>query len=122
MRDIKFEILWIRNNADFTKSIEKHYTTLDRLTNGEDKFPYSEVEVIAKRQYTGEKDIDDKELYHGDIVDVDGDTQVIKFDGGAFCVDVCGQDYDFTAIGWAQSDSPITKLGNILQNPELVGN
>ena len=49
-REIKFQILWVKNNIDFTKSIEKHYTTLERLISNTDQFPYLDVEIIAKRQ------------------------------------------------------------------------
>ena len=49
-REIKFQILWVKNNIDFTKSIEKHYTTLERLISNADQFPYLDVEIIAKRQ------------------------------------------------------------------------
>ena len=123
MREIKFEILWLRNNADFTKSIEKHYTTLERLTNGEDKFPYSDVNVVARRQYAELKDKSGVEAYEGDWVKPVTSSFVtgyIVFSEGAFWVSgknrrgSCGRDL-------LAHYPEFTIEANIHQNPELVG-
>lgn len=115
--EIKFRGIDIKTGEMvFGGGIDSQRDTPIIINHGERHF----VDAKTVGQFTGEKDIDDNELYQGDIVDVDGDVQVVRFDGGAFCVDVCGFDYDFTAIGWAQSTSAISKLGNIHQNPELL--
>lgn len=66
MNEKKFEILFETHNAEFEKVINAHCTTLTRLTSGEDKFPYSDVNIIARRQFTGFLDMEGNEIYEGD--------------------------------------------------------
>jgi uncharacterized phage protein (TIGR01671 family) len=78
-------------------------------------------------QYTGHKDKNDKEIYEGDIckcIDCNGDeyTSKIEVDGGAFCIEVNNDDYDYTAIGWALKNDiqEIEVIGNIYENGDQV--
>lgn len=81
-------------------------------------------------QFTGLYDENDKEIFEGDIIKViydDGTeytTEVCTY-GGTLCVDVEGEDYDFTAIDfavdiWEANCCEFEVIGNIHDNPELL--
>lgn len=82
-------------------------------------------------QFTGLTDKNDKKMFEGDIVEVTYDdgtayiTAVCAY-GNTLCVDVEGEDYDFTAIDFAIDDwndncCEFEIIGNICDNPELLG-
>ncbi len=72
MREIKIEVMFWVHNSDFTKSIKKHYTTIDRLIDGSDTFDYCHVDIVAKRQFTGLNDVKSTDVYEGDTIDING--------------------------------------------------
>jgi len=108
MRELKFEIMFELHNKDFTKSIGKHYTTLDRIIDGRDNCDYSAIDIIANRQYTGLKDTNGKEIYEGDVVYIAGY-------GDYLC------EFPFTELCDAAMECDIGNIiGNIHENPELL--
>lgn len=111
MRDIKFEIMFTVHNADFTTRIAKHYTTLDRLTNGNDNMSYDDIEIITKRQFTGFTDKDGTDWYEGDVILWGENYEEIIFDDEmqGFC----------TESSMLCKDTMVL-VGNKFQSPELL--
>ena len=77
-------------------------------------------------------DINGTEMFEGDVLKIksyDYDYEYITqvyYSCHALCVDIYGQDYDFTAIGfaddiWDEDCCEIEVIGNIYDNPELLG-
>ncbi|MBD0788203.1 hypothetical protein HUO09_17750 [Vibrio sp. Y2-5] len=117
---MKYQILWVRHLCDFTKEISDHYTDIDRLTSGADIFPYNDVEIIAKRRFTGRTTFNGDEIYEGDILtnldpDVD-DTPVI--------VEWSQQEAGFVIDGTNLTETVVHNdeliiIGDIYRTPEL---
>ena len=90
-------------------------------------------EVIPETvgQYTGLTDDNGKKIFEGDILGVTNDDPdydyitKVSFECNTLCVDVEGQDYDYTSIGfaadiWDCECDRIEVIGNIHDNPELL--
>jgi uncharacterized phage protein (TIGR01671 family) len=76
---------------------------------------------------SGEEDKYNNNIYDGDIIKcVDSEDEeyitTVKYDDGAFIVNVHGCDWDYTAIGWAMINDirDVEVIGNSYQNPELL--
>jgi len=124
-KEIKFQILWKKHNRDFTTEIAEHYTTLDRLMDKKDKFPYQYVEIIAKRQFTGLVDKNGKEIYEGDIVNDKfdcGQIKEIRWNEKTACFCYYCDKLDFSWDGLSDSVTHGEVIGNIHENPELLDN
>jgi uncharacterized phage protein (TIGR01671 family) len=120
MREIKIEVMFEVHNSDFTKKIAKHYTSVDRLTSGQDKFKYNEVDIIAKRQFTGLQDKDGVDIYEDDIVDgvIHQDYSInigrVLYDYNGYRILTLTKSVQFTLT------EKLTVIGNIYENPELL--
>lgn len=87
-------------------------------------FKKEDIELL---RYTGEKDKKGTEIYNGDILkclDHDENEYIttVRFDSGAYVIDVNQSEYDYTAIGWALERDVLEaeRIGNKWENPELL--
>lgn len=91
------------------------------------------VEVIPETvgEYTNLTDCHDKMIFEGDILGITNDDTdydyitKVYLDCDTLCVDVQGQDYDYTSIGfaveiWDDECDRVEVIGNIYNNPELL--
>ena len=92
-----------------------------------------EVDPETVGQYTGITDDNGKKIFEGDILGVTNDDPdydyitKVYLDCDTLCVDVQGQDYDYTSIGfaieiWGDECDRVEIIGNIYDNPELLLN
>lgn len=82
---------------------------------------FDEIELM---QYTGLKDMREKEIYEGDIVKLRANhgIGVIKYydEWGAFVVEYI-KSKPLTVLGMSYYKEDIEVIGNIYENPELLG-
>jgi hypothetical protein len=121
--DIKFEIMFKLHNKDFTQSISKHYTSIARLTNGLDTFDYEGNDIVAKRLFTGVKDINGTDIYTDDLLHELDPCQwkpaQVKFSDGAFYINLTKRcRYPINAKYIKENELVI--VGNAHENPELI--
>lgn len=115
--------LYIRNDGQYEISFYDKYFDSERFTY--DVIP----ETVG--QYTGITDDNGKKIFEGDILGVTNDDPdydyitKVYFECNTLCVDVEGQDYDYTSIGfaveiWDNECDRVEVIGNIHDNPELL--
>ena len=89
-------------------------------------------EVIPETvgQFTGRWDEDCNKIFEGDILEISYDdgtayTTEVRAYGSTLCVNIEGEDYDFTAIDfaidiWKDNCCEYKVVGNVFDNPELL--
>lgn len=135
MREIKFRGLydgkWIYGYLIKEKRKKIFSIYSDDLAD-ERSFPVFEVDPKTVGQYMGQNDKKNQELFDGDIVKVPPNHIFdIKYRLGRICYDdfsvpcLVRNDYpeiiDFAEIGAKGGFNQIEKIGNIHDNPELLG-
>jgi len=132
MRDIRFRA-WdvkskymVESDQLIATIISRHIKEGRGLQNGNGPEPKKEDYILM--QYTGLKDKNGKEIYEGDIVkdSAMGETAVIGFSGGNFTYTFtkkAGQVYvDCFDVSTEYCGAWHEVIGNIYENPKLLGN
>ena len=108
-REIKFKVF---DNVDYMSG------SFDLIDFYEGRIQFTNECIVM--QFTGLKDINDKEIYEGDILEICNGSincfpwmqknSVVVFKNGSFNVPI----WDFDSTHW------IKVIGNIYENPELL--
>ncbi len=116
---------WVYGNYAVTDNNEKQHFIFQNKA-----FEF-EVDPETVGQYTGITDDNEKKIFEGDILGVTNDDPdydyitKVYLNCNTLCVDVQGQDYDYTSIGfateiWDDECDQVEIIGNIYDNPELL--
>lgn len=117
-RDLKFRA-WDKDNKRFLEQFDFIRYSDGTLGVSDSTPPFNKYGPTVLMQYTGLKDKNGKEIYEGDVIDVDGVTWYVEFGNGQYVLRcTCHYpDGDFYVF----EDSPQYEvIGNIYEHPELV--
>ena len=116
---------WVYGNYAVTDNNEKQHFIFQNKA-----FEF-EVDPETVGQYTGIIDDNVKKIFEGAILSITNDDPdydyitKVYLDCNTLCVDVQGQDYDCTSIGfaigiWDDECDRLEVIGNIYDNPEML--
>lgn len=106
--DKRYEVIEEVTDLEFFNTGKGTLTTIEAFGNLRNS-NLSDVELM---QYTGLKDQNYIEIYEGDIIEVDGETSVIKSEPGGFII---------SGLPLVEvSNYGMKVIGNIHENPELL--
>lgn len=76
--------------------------------------------LLVLQLYSGLKDINDKEIYEGDILEFNGERGFVHFGAGAFFIDGAGPMYDHVKSVTPDILEDWVVIGNIYENIDLL--
>ena len=125
MREIKFRA-WLKGKKIMGEVLGIDILHKEIFFSNEDVdcYEHTDFKDIELMQYTGLKDKNNKEIYEGDIVKLRANhgIGVIKYsdEWGAFVVEYI-KPRPLAVLGMNYYEEDIEILGNIYENPELLG-
>lgn len=127
MREFKFRI-WDMDREAMLGSQHVIFYDGDFYENYRDLEDGIPIENIAVMQSAGLKDKNGVQIFEGDIVSMvvfeDNAEYLgdVVFENGCFCLNISldGTEYKITALEWKETETIITVIGNIYENPDLL--
>ena len=111
MREFKFRA-WDYEKREFVGTIG-----YIGLLNKEGKISFILSKILVFQQYTGLKDRNGKEIYEGDIIEIDDTELVIEWEN-SICGFIAGEKHNSALCKNRKDDTKV--IGNIYENSNLL--